>query len=88
MSREAFTSDACIAGRVLLGWSTGDLATRAGVADLTVEGFESRRRRPRYKTVTALLRAFKGHGVVFVPDSEAPARLSQFDADNLGGNSG
>jgi len=45
--------------------SADDLATRAGIATLTVEGFESGRRQPRYKTLTALLRAFSRAGIAF-----------------------
>jgi transcriptional regulator with XRE-family HTH domain len=67
VSREAFTPEACITARRRLAWTVDELADKAGIAMLTVEGFESGRRQSRYKTITALIRAFTRAGVTFGP---------------------
>jgi transcriptional regulator with XRE-family HTH domain len=72
VSREAFTPEACITARRRLAWSVDELADKAGIAMLTVKGFESGRRQSRYKTITALIRAFTRAGVTFGPAPDEP----------------
>jgi transcriptional regulator with XRE-family HTH domain len=66
LNREALTPATSVLARKMLGWTQAALALRSGVAPDTVANFESGRRLPRYETVTALLRAFRDAGIVFV----------------------
>ena len=71
--REAMNPSTCEGARALLGWTVDDLARCSGITFLTIANFESGRRQPRYKTITALLRAFRNADVVFILDGDGCA---------------
>jgi transcriptional regulator with XRE-family HTH domain len=70
MSREQL-----IAARKLLGWSTLDLARKAGVGETTIGEFERDTRRPQLRHVSAIKRALEAGGVEFT-EGRAGVRLA------------
>jgi transcriptional regulator with XRE-family HTH domain len=80
LDREALTPVTCALARTMVGWTQSSLALRSGVSVDTVANFEFGRRQPRHGTVTALLRAFRGRGVVFVMQAGEARCLSHQSA--------
>src|SRR5947207_12508275 len=62
-----FTPETCRAGRALLGLSQAELASRAGVARLTVADFERAARQPLAANLAAIRSALADSGVDLVP---------------------
>ena len=65
------SADQSKAGRALLGWTQGDLATHAKVNKRTVMDFESGCREPHPGTLALLVQAFEQAGVEFIADCAA-----------------
>jgi transcriptional regulator with XRE-family HTH domain len=65
------SADQSKAGRALLGWTQGDLATHAKVNKRTVMDFESGCREPHPGTLALLVQAFDVAGVEFIPANTA-----------------
>lgn len=55
------------AARALIGWSQGDLATKAGVALTSVRDLEAEKRPGESETSASVRKALENGGVVFVP---------------------
>lgn len=76
-SREALTPRTCVLARERLGWSQYQLATASGITLATVINLETGLHKPRYKTVTALLRAFSASRILFtMEDGDRPSLSS------------
>jgi transcriptional regulator with XRE-family HTH domain len=71
--RDALNPATCLGAREFLSWSADDLAMHAGLSLPTIINFETGRHWPRYKTITALLRAFGEAGMVFILNGEGHA---------------
>jgi transcriptional regulator with XRE-family HTH domain len=65
----------CRAGRAVLGWSQGDLATAAGISITTVANFERGATVPMRANLAALKRALEDAGVVLLDEGSPGARL-------------
>jgi transcriptional regulator with XRE-family HTH domain len=63
------TSSQCRAARGLLGWNQEDLATRAGVSQVTVHQLEAGVTQPRRATLDVIRRAFENAGVEFIDEN-------------------
>lgn len=61
------TPGQCVAARSLLGWSSRELAIRAGLAPTTVRNFEDpeKRHSTNQATVALLERVLREHGIRF-----------------------
>jgi transcriptional regulator with XRE-family HTH domain len=68
------------AARAWLGWSQGELATRANVSLSTVYEFEKGQRRPTRNNLTAMRRAIEAAGVRPVFDAKGAAGILRRDA--------
>ena len=56
-------------GDILLGWNQEDLATRAGVSQVTVHQLEAGVTQPRRATLDVIRRAFENAGVEFIDEN-------------------
>lgn len=65
------TSAQIRAGRGLLRWTQGVLASRAAVSVVTLNMIESDQVRPRSRTLAAIRRVLEGEGIRFIGDAEA-----------------
>jgi transcriptional regulator with XRE-family HTH domain len=63
------TPSQCRAARGLLGWNQEDLATRAGVSQVTVHQLEAGSTQPRRATLDVIRRAFENAGVEFIDEN-------------------
>lgn len=63
------TPSQCRAARGLLGWNQEDLATRAGVSQVTVHQLEAGSTQPRRATLDVIRRAFEKAGVEFIDEN-------------------
>ena len=63
------TPSQCRAARGLLGWNQEDLATRAGVSQVTVHQLEAGVTQPRRATLDVIRRAFENAGVEFIDEN-------------------
>ena len=68
------TPAACRAGRALLKWGVRDLASAAGLSQVTVVDYEQGRPH-RSTTADAILAAFAAHGVEILNGDSPGARL-------------
>src|SRR5271170_1883815 len=73
------TGDQCRMARAALGWSTQELATKAGVGLNTVNRFESGACQPRGVTLEALRGALEAAGVEFVAENGGGAGVRSTD---------
>ncbi len=58
------------AGRGLLKWTQGVLASRAAVSVVTLNMIESEQVQPRHRTLDAIRRVLEGEGIRFIGDAE------------------
>ena len=58
------------AGRGLLKWTQGVLASRAAVSVVTLNMIESEQVKPRHRTLDAIRQVLEGEGIRFVGDAE------------------
>ncbi len=58
------------AGRGLLKWTQGVLASRAAVSVVTLNMIESEQVQPRNRTLEAIRRVLEGEGIRFIGDAE------------------
>lgn len=65
------TSARIRAGRGLLRWTQGVLASRAAVSVVTLTMIESEQVRPRSRTLEAIRRVLEGEGIRFIGDADA-----------------
>jgi DNA-binding XRE family transcriptional regulator len=65
------TSAQIRAGRGLLKWTQGVLASRAAVSVVTLNMIESEQVQPRNRTIEAIRRVLEGEGIRFIGDAEA-----------------
>lgn len=74
---EKLTPRICRAARALLGWRQEDLAERSGVPLPTVSAFEAKQESGRLATMNnrALVEAFEGAGIAFIPENGGGAGL-------------
>jgi transcriptional regulator with XRE-family HTH domain len=63
------TPSQCRAARGLLAWNQEDLATRAGVSQVTVHQLEAGVTQPRRATLDVIRRAFENAGVEFIDEN-------------------
>jgi DNA-binding XRE family transcriptional regulator len=63
------TPSQCRAARGLLEWSQQDLATTAGVSQVTVHQLEAGSTQPRRATLDVIRRAFENAGVEFIDEN-------------------
>ncbi|MDH4992405.1 helix-turn-helix transcriptional regulator [Aquamicrobium lusatiense] len=63
------SSEQCRGARAMLGWSQGQLATKAAVSRATVVDFERGTRVPHRNNLTAIRVALETAGIVFIPDN-------------------
>jgi predicted transcriptional regulator len=63
------TPSQCRAARGLLGWNQEDLATKAGVSQVTVHQLEAGVTQPRRATLDVIRRAFENAGVEFIDEN-------------------
>jgi DNA-binding XRE family transcriptional regulator len=63
------TPSQCRAARGLLEWSQQDLATTAGVSQVTVHQLEAGSTQPRRATLNVIRRAFENAGVEFIDEN-------------------
>ncbi|WP_245239640.1 helix-turn-helix domain-containing protein [Methylobacterium variabile] len=64
------TSAQIRAGRGLLKWTQGVLASRAALSVVTLNMIESEQVQPRSRTLAAIRAALEGEGIRFVGDAE------------------
>lgn len=57
------------AARALLGWSQGDLASKAKVAERTVAGFERGERTIHENSLDSLRRAYEAAGITMLEEA-------------------
>jgi predicted transcriptional regulator len=62
------TPDQLRAARALVKWSREDLATKSGVATVTIKGFELLGADSKISTLSKLRRALEDAGVEFIDD--------------------
>lgn len=67
------SAEQCKAGRAVLEWSQGDLASESGVSMRTVQDFEAGHRKPNSATLQALLAALERNGLTLNKDGAAIA---------------
>ncbi len=65
------TAAQCRAARALLDWTQGHLASRAGVAEGTVRGFESGRHSLHRASAAAIRAVLQGAGVMLIEADRA-----------------
>ncbi|MCG8504045.1 MAG: helix-turn-helix domain-containing protein [Sphingomonadales bacterium] len=66
-----FNSRQCKSARNLVGWTQQELADRADVGLKSIADFERGESQPTRRTMSALQRAFKKAGIIFIAEGEA-----------------
>ena len=69
------TREQCRAGRAMLDWSRGELASACGLSERTITDFERRAREPHANNLAAMARAFEAAGLEFIPENGGGAGI-------------